>query len=655
MEVINSNSLPRFATMDSGALSSEEGQRLLGAPAAKPVVVPAGSLAPNGSAAPRDRADTLSQGQGRRPDLVTLRAMRSVPALDCLPAQAAALPGSPPPPPPPSAPVAWRSSYCFSDDAASRASLATISMGSTDGRRVVVRRVPTSPSDLLNIVQPRTPSDDEASVSTTSSSSYFDPSREYLHIPRRQHWSNKAQFVLACIGYSVGLGNVWRFPYLCYKSGGGVFLVPYFIILIICGIPMLYMELAVGQFTRRGPIGALGKLCPLFKGAGLASVVISFIMSTYYNVIIAYAVYYFFTAFKTEVPWHECGHRWNTRNCWTSSNLKFNFTKSNNSKSPTEEFYENKVLKMSGGIDELGDIRWELAACLLVAWILVYFSIWKSVKSSGKVMYFTATFPYILIIAFLARALSLDGADRGLRYFFQPQWHLLADSKVWVHALAQNFNSLGVAFGSMISFASYNHYNNQFLIDTLAVSTINAVTSILVGLFAFATIGNISVELDKPVEAVISDGPGLVFIVYPQAMAKMPASQLWAVLFFFMLLCLSLNSQFAIVEVVVTSIQDGFPNWVRKRLMCHEMLVLIVCAISFLFGLPHVTQGGIYFFQLVDQYAASISIMFLAFFEVIGISWLYGAHRLARNVNDMTGRFPSLYIRFCCACGYSAS
>uniref|UniRef100_A0A182S8T0 Transporter n=1 Tax=Anopheles maculatus TaxID=74869 RepID=A0A182S8T0_9DIPT len=84
--------------------------------------------------------------------------------------------------------------------------------------------------------------------------------------PRKQHWANKMQFVLACIGYSVGLGNVWRFPYLCYKSGGGVFLVPYFIILLICGIPMLFMELAVGQYTGRGPIGALGQLCPLFKG-----------------------------------------------------------------------------------------------------------------------------------------------------------------------------------------------------------------------------------------------------------------------------------------------------------------------------------------------------------------------------------------------------
>ncbi|PNF22183.1 Sodium- and chloride-dependent GABA transporter ine [Cryptotermes secundus] len=357
------------------------------------------------------------------------------------------------------------------------------------------------------------------------------------------------------------------------------------------------MELAVGQFTRRGPIGALAQICPLFKGAGLASVVISFIMSTYYNVIIAYAIYYFFTAFKSDAPWSSCSNRWNTQKCWTTRAL--NLTKPLESRTPSEEFYDGKVLQVSEGIDNLGVIRWELAACLILAWILVYFSIWKSVKSSGKVLYFTATFPYLLILAFLAHSLTLDGSDVGLKYFFKPQWELLGDSKVWVNAAAQNFNSLGIAFGSVMSFSSYNRFNNQILFDTLAVSTINGFTSILVGIFAFATIGNIASEQGTPIESVVSDGPGLIFVVYPQAMAKMPAPQLWAVLFFFMLLCLGLNSQFAIVEVVVTSIQDGFPKLIKKHLMCHEMLVLIVVIISFLFGLPHITEA-VWVFSLID-------------------------------------------------------
>ncbi|XP_012241910.1 sodium- and chloride-dependent GABA transporter ine isoform X1 [Bombus impatiens] len=534
-------------------------------------------------------------------------------------------------------------------DSVSIRSLASIGMGSSNGRKLTIRRVLTSPSELLNMVHPPPSFEDDLSVCTS-----FDDAEDDAEDPgdyrqsRRPHWANKVQFVLACIGYSVGLGNVWRFPYLCYKSGGGVFLIPYFLILIVCGVPLLYMELSIGQFTRRGPIGALGQICPLFKGAGLSSVVISFLMSTYHNVIIAYAIYYFFAAFRAKQPWSECGNSWNTLACWLPSYSAIdNRTRPNASRTPAEEFFDNKVLQISNGIEDSGALRWELVACLITAWIMVYFSVWKSIKSSAQVRYLTATLPLLLIVVFLMRSLTLEGADKGLQFFFHPRWELLGDAKVWIYATAQIFNSVGIAFGSMICFASYNKFHNTILVDSVAVSLINAFSSLLVGIFSFATIGNIALEQNMSVEAVLTDGPGLVFVLYPQALAKMPASQVWAVLFFFMLVCLSLNSQFAIVEVVVTSIQDGFPKWVKRHLLCHEMLVLLVCVISFLFGLPNISQGGIYFFQLIDHYAASISIMFLAFFEVIAISWCYGVRRLCNNVKEMTGRAPSSYFWFC--------
>lgn len=214
----------------------------------------------------------------------------------------------------------------------------------------------------------------------------------------------------------------------------------------------------------------------------------------------------------------------------------------------------------------------------------------------------------------MGRAVTLDGADDGLRYFFRPNWSELKNANVWINAASQNFNSLGITFGSMISFASYNKYNNNILRDTVAVSVVNVLTSLLVGVFAFATLGNLALEQNTNVKDVIGDGPGLIFVLYPQAMAKMPYAQLWAVMFFFMLLCLGLNSQvgcspmlvtksrvvifitkqisfqFAIVEVVVTSIQDGFPNWIKRHLGYHEIVVLIVSIISFLFGLPNLIQ-----------------------------------------------------------------
>ncbi|XP_017486094.1 PREDICTED: sodium- and chloride-dependent GABA transporter ine [Rhagoletis zephyria] len=531
-------------------------------------------------------------------------------------------------------------------DVTSVRSLASIGIGSTDGRRLVIRRVPHTPHELFNMVHPPTPP--LPGVDDDDNDSFLDPSDDAANLkPRQQHWANKMQFVLACIGYSVGLGNVWRFPYMCYKSGGGVFLVPYCIILFICSIPLLFMELSIGQYTGRGPIGALGQLCPLFKGAGLASVVVSFLMSTYYSVIIGYSIYYFFASFRPDMPWIDCNNRWNTPDCWVSQGPFKDAFAPNTSRTPSEEFFENKVLQISPGIEYPGAMRWELFVCLICAWLMVYFATWKSIKSSAKVRYFTATFPFILIIILMVRAVTLEGADEGLRYFFRPNWSELKHANVWINAASQNFNSLGITFGSMISFASYNKYNNNIVRDTVAVSVVNMLTSLLVGVFAFATLGNLALEQNTNVRDVISDGPGLIFVVYPQAMAKMPYAQLWAVMFFFMLLCLGLNSQFAIVEVVVTSIQDGFPNWIKRHLGYHEIVVLFVCVISFLFGLPNLLQGGIYYFQLMDHYAASISIMFLAFCQLIAVAWFYGTGRLSKNVKQMTGKAPTLYIKTC--------
>ncbi|XP_074031277.1 sodium- and chloride-dependent GABA transporter ine-like isoform X2 [Leptinotarsa decemlineata] len=471
-------------------------------------------------------------------------------------------------------------------DTVSLRSWASVGMGSTDGKKMIVRRVPTSPTELFNIVNPPTPPEEYTYGEETDDGSEEGEDSEY-NKPRRQHWSNKLQFVLACVGYSVGLGSIWRFPYLCYKSGGAVFLIPYAIIMVFIGGPMLYMELAVGQFTGRGPIGALGHLCPLLKGTGLGSVVISFLISTYYSVIIAYGVYYFFTSFRAKQPWEDCHNRWNTKFCWVPS---VNHTKPHYSQSPAEEFYDRKVLQIGKGIEDVNFLRWELVACLICAWILIYFAIWKSIKSSAKVRYFTSTFPFVIIVILLIKSLTLEGADLGMRYFFKPKFDLLLDAKVWVNAASQTFNSMGCAFGSMICFASYNKYNNTILHDTIAVWLVNGITSLIVGIFAFATIGNIATEQGTSIEDVIDDGPGLIFVVYPQAMAKMPASQLWAVIFFFMLICLSLNSQFAIIEVVVTAIQDGFSGWIKKNLMCHEILVLIICVVSLICGLPNVTE-----------------------------------------------------------------
>jgi len=459
---------------------------------------------------------------------------------------------------------------------------------------------------------------------------------------KRESWGSRVSFLLACIGYAVGLGNIWRFPYNAYKSGGGAFLVPYFIMLILCGIPLLFMELAVGQYTRRGPIGALDKLCPILKGAGFGTVVISFLLSTYYNVILSWAIFYLISSFQDPLPWVGCSNWWNSQSCFQNSqNLSKHFNTSQGISS-TQEFFDKRVLQMSDGIHNMGEFQWELFGLLALAWVLVYFCLWKGVAMTGKVVYLTATLPIFLLLAFAIRGCTLPGAGAGLKFFFSPKWEKVLEPQIWVNAASQVFNSVGIAFGSLIAFSSYNKFKGPVLRDTLIVTAVDAGVSLLCGVAVFAVLGNLAHEQGKEVEDVVADGPGLVFVVFPHALSQMPFPQLWSVVFFGLVICLGIDSQFATVEVIITSIKDGWQN-INKYLK-HELLVFLVCFTSFLCGIPHVFQGGIYWFHILDYYSATISLMYVAFFETVAIVWCYGAGRLAKNVADMTGREPSIFF-----------
>ncbi|XP_030646915.1 sodium- and chloride-dependent GABA transporter ine [Chanos chanos] len=466
---------------------------------------------------------------------------------------------------------------------------------------------------------------------------------EHEEEDKRGVWSRRLEFVLASVGYAVGLGNVWRFPYLCYRSGGGAFLIPYLIMLFLCGVPLLFMEFAIGQYTRLGPVHALSQICPLLKGVGLATVVISFVLCTYYNVLMTWALYYLFNSFGDSLPWQSCNNTWNAiGNC--STGFPGNAT---HLQSASQQYFDRRLLEMTRGIEDAGEMRWELFGLLILAWLIVYFCIFKGVKSTGKVVYFTATFPYFILFALLINNVQLPGARDGILFFLMPKWSKLLEVQVWVNAAAQIFNSIGIGFGSMISMASYNKFNNNILRDTFIVSVLNSATSILAGFVIFSAIGYMAHLHNLPVDDIATDGPGLVFVVYPEVFSTMPVAQLWASLFFLMLLCLGLDSQFAMVEVAITFLLDGFGPKILRVLKRKELLVLAVCTTGFLLGIPHITQGGIYVFQLMDHYTAVVSLMFLAFFEVLAVTLIFGVRRLSVMVESMLGRKPHMYFCVC--------
>ncbi|NXL28648.1 S6A12 protein, partial [Glaucidium brasilianum] len=454
----------------------------------------------------------------------------------------------------------------------------------------------------------------------------------------RGQWSSKMEFVLSVAGEIIGLGNVWRFPYLCYKNGGGAFLIPYLIFLFTCGIPLFFLETALGQYTSQGGVTAWRKICPIFEGIGYASQVIECYLNIYYIIILSWALFYLFSSFTAVLPWASCNNPWNSDLCvdiLNSSSLD-NRTLPANATSPMIEFWEKRVLGLTDGIHKLGTVRWELALCLLLAWIICYFCIWKGVKSTGKVVYFTATFPYAMLIILLVRGVTLPGAAEGIIFYLKPDISRLADPQVWMDAGTQILFSYAICQGCLTALGSYNKYTNNCYRDCIMLCFLNSATSFVAGFAIFSVLGFMAQEQGVPIAEVAESGPGLAFIAYPTAVTMMPVSQLWSCLFFLMLIFLGLDSQFVCVESMVTSLIDMFPGVFRKKGR-RELLILAIAVICYLLGLLLVTEGGMYIFQLFDYYAASgTCLLFLAIFEVICVGWVYG------NNNDLTSDFVSV-------------
>ncbi|XP_061124985.1 sodium- and chloride-dependent GABA transporter 2 isoform X2 [Syngnathus typhle] len=489
---------------------------------------------------------------------------------------------------------------------------------------------------------------DAAKVALRNGAAVPEPTSE-VKMEERGQWSNKVEFILSVAGSIIGLGNMWRFPYLCYKNGGGAFLIPYLIFLFACGVPVFFLETALGQFTSQGGVTCWRKISPLFEGLGYGTQVIVTLLNFYYIIVLAWGMFYLSFSFSWDLPWSSCNNSWNTENCveFQRRNTSVNQTIYFNATSPVMEFWERRALRISPGIDHMGSLNWDLVLCLFIAWVMCYFCIWKGVKSTGKVVYFTATFPYLMLIVLLVRGLTLPGAGIGIQFYLYPDLGRLGDPQVWMDAGTQIFFSYAICLGSLTALGSYNKYNNNCYRDCLALCFLNSGTSFVAGFAIFSILGFMSYEQNVPISEVAESGPGLAFIAYPRAVTMMPFSPLWAALFFIMIVFLGLDSQFVCVESLVTAIVDMYPATFRRKNR-RELFLLLVVSLSFLVGLIMLMEGGMYVFQLFDYYAASgMCLLFMGLFETVCIAWVYGADRFYDNIEDMIGYRPGPYIKYC--------
>ncbi|XP_035215212.1 sodium- and chloride-dependent glycine transporter 1-like isoform X1 [Stegodyphus dumicola] len=481
----------------------------------------------------------------------------------------------------------------------------------------------------------------------------------------RGNWSTGAEFLLSCLSYAVGLGNIWRFPYLCYRNGGGAFLIPYAIMLVFVGLPLFFLELAFGQYASEGPI-TIWKISPLFQGLGYAMFLMSTLVGVYYNMILAWALFYLISSLSSILPWSSCDNWWNTiacqkfdtKNCTAlhgiiteNGTCVFRHQVSNDTwlslensvsktKMASDEYFHNFVLDITEGLHDLGGMRWELASCLLACWVFVFLCLLKGVKSMGKAVYFTALFPYVVLTILLIRGLTLNGSTEGIMFYLTPEWYRLKEARVWGDAAMQIFFSLSPCWGGLITLASYNRFHNNCFRDALFIAFGNCGTSFFAGFVIFSIVGFMAHELGVPVNEVAAQGAGLAFVAYPEAVSKLPISPLWSFLFFLMLMTLGLGTQFTIIETVVTTIVDTYPDKLRRR---KAWILSASCIVMFTMGLPICTKGGMYLLQLMDNYAASFSALIIGLIEVTVIAWVYGIERFLDDIKFMLGKYPYPY------------
>jgi len=461
----------------------------------------------------------------------------------------------------------------------------------------------------------------------------------------REKWGKQLDFVISVAGGFVGLGNVWRFPYLCYKNGGGAFLIPYVIMVIFGSWPVFFLEIAIGQYTNLGSAKAF-QIVPLMKGLGVATNLINLHMNVYYAVILAWSLRYFFASMSDTLPWSSCDNTWNTDDCVA---YEKNVTmESNTSISSVVEYWERGILHKSEGIDQMGSVQWPLLLCLFLSWVILYFCVWRGLKWTSKVVYFTASFPLLMLFILLIRGITLDGAMDGIIFYLKPDLSKINNLQTWLDAASQVFFSYAVVKGMMITMGSYNKYHYNSYRDCILLSAFNSGISFISGFAIFSVLGFMAKEQKMDIRDVAESGPGLAFIAYPKALTLMPLPQFWGVIFFLMLFMLGLDSEFVALESMIAVFIDMKPSFFKKKWRRERFLALLVLG-QFLVGVLMITEGGIFWFNIWDNYGATgWSLLFLSACECFAVSWLFGIEEFWDIVCDMIGFRPKFPIMKWC-------
>ncbi len=425
---------------------------------------------------------------------------------------------------------------------------------------------------------------------------------EYLGEQHRVQWKNKTGFILASLGSAIGLGNIWRFPYLCYDNGGGAFLIPYFIALLIVGIPLMILEFGLGHQKKGSAPLSFSKISEKWEWLGWWVVIfVMFGIVLYYAVVISWASNYVIYSFNLK---------------WGSD--------------PNSFFFKN-FLGLTKNPGQIGDVRTPILFGLLVIWflnwIIVYLGIEKGLERANKIL-----MPLLFLLTFILViwAVTLPGAKNGIIKYLKPNFKLLKSPKVWISAFSQIFFTLSLGFGIMIAYASYLPKKTDLVGSAYITSIGNSLYSLIAGFAVWGTLGYMAQVQNLPIDKVATKSIGLAFVTYPKAISLIPSfARIFGVLFFTILVFAGLTSSISILEAFTSSIIDKF-HFPRKQ------VVSVLCILGFIGGIIFTTGGGLFWLDIVDHFLTSYGLVIAAILESLLIGWYFKAHRMREHINHVS-------------------
>lgn len=346
----------------------------------------------------------------------------------------------------------------------------------------------------------------------------------------RGSFAGRSAFIFAAIGSAVGLGNIWRFPAVAYENGGGAFILPYLVALFTAGVPLLFLDYAIGHRWRGSAPMAWRRMKRWTEFIGWWQVLICIVIAAYYALIIAWAANYM--VFSLDQRWgQDAGAFFGT------------FTQALGGADITVSF------------DYVTPVLISIALVWLAVIAVMVLGVQNGVAKSSML------FIPLLVVMFVflvVRAMLLPGALEGLDAFFRPHWGALLSPGVWVAAYGQIFFSLSVAFGIMLTYASYLKKRTDLTGSGLVVAFSNSGFELLAGIGVFSALGFMAQSQGVEVGKVVADGIGLAFIAFPTIISQAPGGALIGVLFFGSLVLAGFTSLVSIVEVVISAFQDKF-------------------------------------------------------------------------------------------------